>query len=73
MAFGFEAFDQLDAVHTGHHHIDQKTSYSTETIGFEERRAIGEKLHRIPVFLKQIAHRLADGAVVVDDEYGGER
>ena len=71
MAVGFEAFDQLDTTHTGHHRIDQKTPFPASTIGFEEGRAIGESLHRISVFVKQIPYRLPDGAVVVNNEDRG--
>jgi hypothetical protein len=68
-----KAFDQLDAAHGGHQRIDQDASATAWATSLEEGRAIGEKLHRMPVFLKQIAHRLADGAVIVDDEYRGRR
>src|SRR5689334_4963006 len=69
--FGFEALDHLDTAHARHQRIDQKASSAGWTIGFEEGRAIGEKFHGMPIFLEQIAHRLADGTVIVDDEYGG--
>src|SRR6187200_1164618 len=71
VAFGFKALDQLDTAHAGHQRIDQQASCTVWTVGCEEGRTIGENLHRIPALLKQITHRLADGAVVVDDEYGG--
>ena len=73
MAFGFEALDHVDATHPGHQRVDQKASFASRAIGFEEGWAIGEKFHRIPVLLKQIAHGLAYGAIVVDDKYGGQR
>ena len=68
VAFTLETFDQLDTAHSGHHRIDQNASFPSGTKGFEEGRPVSEHLHRISVLLEQIAHDLAEGAVIVDNK-----
>ena len=59
--------------HPGHQRIDQKASFAAWVKGLEEGRAIGKKLYRVTVRLQQIADSIADSAVVVHHEDGGQR
>ena len=63
-----EPLQQRNAAHSGHQGVDQQAPLAALPIGGKEWLGAGVDLCRVPVFLKQLQHRFARGAVVVDDD-----
>ena len=63
-----QPLQQFQAGHSRQVGIDQETSFSARTIGFEEALAGREILDSPPVGLEQAANSLAHVAIVIDHE-----
>ena len=63
-----EPLQQFEPVHSGQIGIDQQAGFAAWTIGFEECLASRIILDDPAIVLEHAANRLADVAVVVDDE-----
>ena len=66
--------EDLDAVELGHHEIEDDEVVAAVADLFLDARGVAQRLDLKAVALEQRLHVLADGLVVVDDEYssGGD-
>ena len=71
MARIVQPLQQFEPAHSGQVGIDQQACFAARTIGFEECLAGRIILDGPAIFLEHAANRLADVAVVVDDEDDG--
>src|SRR5690348_16724327 len=61
--------EKLQAIHPGHHHVEQDDAWPLETVELLERlESIPRRCHPPPTVAQHLGERLTDVLVVIDDE-----